>query len=156
VDGVAQELHFGQAAAPSELVFSPAALTASVAALSVTVPADYPEAKLAFLIEPEHPMKGVTADALDNGRPLALSVENGGGAAWHWFWANLAPGRHSLEVKFHLPASPGGAHLSGWLLAKRDLASREVRLAAPLGPDLMPASSEFERSTRALIETTIR
>ena len=157
VDGVAQELHFGQAAAPSQLVFSPAALIAgSAVALSVTVPADYPEAKLAFLIEPEHPMKGVTADALDNGRPLALSVENGGGAAWHWFWANLAPGRHSLEVKFHLPASPGGAHLSGWLLAKRALASREVRLAAPLGPDLMPASSEFERSTRALIETTIR
>ena len=156
VDGIAQDLHFGQAA-PSELVFSPAALTGdSTVAMSMTVPADYPEAKLAFLIEPEHPMKGVTADALDNGRPLALSLENGGGAAWHWFWANLAPGRHSLEVKFRLEEPGGGAHLSGWLLAKRALASREVRLAAPLGPDLMPASSEFERSTYALIEAAIR
>ena len=157
VDGVARELHFGRAVAPSELVFSPAALTAtSTVALYRDGAGDLPGSRLAFLIEPERPMKGVTADAVDYGRPLPLSLQNGGGTAWHWFWANLAPGRHSLEVRFHLPASPGGAHLSGWLLTKRALASREVRLASPLEPNLLPASSEIERSTHALIEATIR
>jgi hypothetical protein len=158
VQGVRQSLHFGQAAAPSELAFSPATVTAGGAVtLAVTIPEDYREAKLAFLIEPESPMKGAAADAMDNGQPLALTAENGGGAAWQWFWANLPPGRHTVEATFRVPASPGGAHLSIWLLTKRALARRSLPLGdARLEPDLLPASSDVERHTYALGEASIR
>ncbi len=155
VENIAQTVHFGQAA--SELTFSPATVTPEGAVtLALTIPEDYREAKVALLIEPEHSMKGVTADATDNGRPLALSLENGGGAAWHWFWTNLLPGQHSLEVRFHLPDAAGGARLSGWLLTLRTLVSREVRLSEPMEPDLLPADSDIERKTYRLVETTIR
>jgi hypothetical protein len=158
VEGAAQEMHFGQAKAPSELAFSAATATDTGAVtLAVTIPEDYREAKLAFLIEPERPIKSMAVDARDNGQPLALSTENGGGEAWHWFWANLPPGRHNLEVNFRLPAAAGGAHLSGWLITQRALAWHTVPLgSARPEPNLLPASTEVERHTYALIETSIR
>ncbi len=130
---------------------------------SVDVPADYREARLAFLIEPDGNLPGVKAEALDNQKPLELTLENGGRAAWHWFWANLAPGRHELVATIHLPAAPGAAHVSGWLLTRRALAARTLIVTLPPGrtldappPSLLPASSEIERGTYALLDESIR
>jgi hypothetical protein len=165
-------LHFGPSAAQAELAYSPASLrveggageerTVHVTA-AVQVPADYREAKLAFLIEPEQDLRDVKAEALDNGKPLELSLENGGRGVWHWFWANLAPGRHSLDLTFHLPAVPAGARISGWLLTKRVLTSKRLEVAFPPGrvahlpeTNLLPASSDIERNTYALMEESIR
>jgi len=164
-------LRFGTAG-DGELNYSPAVLrvdhgvgderTVRVTA-AAQVPADYREARLAFLIEPEQELRGVRGEALDNGKPLALTLENGGRGVWHWFWANLAPGKHSLELTFHLPALPAGAHVSGWLLTKRALASK--RLEVVFGPtqaarlpdaNLLPASSDIERKTYALLDESIR
>jgi hypothetical protein len=132
--------------------------------VSVTadVPADYREAKLAFLLEPDQEIRGVTATAVDGGQPLALTAETGGNnrGVWHWFYANLAPGRHSIELTMRIPAAPGAARISGWLLTRRELAAQEIHLTPPAGkklppPSLLPAHSEIERGTYALIEETI-
>ena len=66
--------------------------------------------RLAILIEPQPG----TAEVVDNGHPLNLTAETGGGKAWQWFWADLPAGRHDLAVKVH---APGTAHISAWLLA---------------------------------------
>jgi hypothetical protein len=165
LDGKPVTLKFG-GAPQGELKFSPpviepasnAAERTVRVATTVQVPADYREAKLAFLIEPEQDLKGVKAEGLDNGRPFEPALENGGRAAWHWFYANLDPGTHSLELAFHLPAAPAGARLSGWLLTKRALAMREVPADAHALPEasLLPAASGIERGTYALVETSIR
>jgi hypothetical protein len=130
---------------------------------SVDVPADYREARLAFLIEPDGNLPGVKAEALDNQKQLQMTLENGGRAAWHWFWADLAPGKHELAVTIHLPAAPGAAHVSSWLLTRRALASRTLTVTLPPGrtvaappPSLLPASSEIERDTYALLDESIR
>jgi len=167
-------LHFGTAA-QAELAYSPAAVrveggageerTVRVTA-AIQAPADYREAKLAFLIEPEGALQGIKAEALDNGKPFDLTLENGGGrapAAWQWYWANLSTGKHSLELTFHLPAAPAGAHVSGWLLTKRALASKRIEVAFPAGrgahlpeASLLPASTEIERNSYALMDQSIR
>jgi len=127
------------------------------------VPADYREAKLAFLLEPDQEIRGVTATAVDGGQPLALTVETGerNRGVWHWFYANLAPGRHSIELTMRIPPAPGAARISGWLLTRRELASQEVHITPPAGkklppPSLLPAQSDIERGTYALVEETIR
>ena len=127
------------------------------------VPADYREAKLAFLLEPDQEIRGVTATAVDAGQPLPLAVETGqrNRGVWHWFYANLAPGRHSIELTMHIPAAPGAARISGWLLTRRELASQEVHITPPAGKklpplSLLPAQSNIERGTYRLIEETIR
>ncbi len=164
-------VHFGSRPA-ARFAYSPAALrvegepgqerTLRVSA-SVDVPVDFREARLAFLVEPEHDLRDVKAEALDNQKPLAMTLENGGRAAWHWFWADLAPGKHDLAVTIHLPAAPGTAHVSGWLLTKRTLASRTLVVTLPPGrtvagpaPNLLPAASEIERNTYALLDESIR
>jgi hypothetical protein len=164
-DAAPMTLKFG-ASAKGELRFSSPALDSSANATerivrvstNIEVPGDYREAKLAFLIEPDQDLKGPTAEGLDNGKPLNLALENGGRAAWHWFYAALAPGRHELELTFHLPAAPAGARLSGWLLTKRTLAMKEISLNPAYVPKeiLLPASSDIERATYSLVETSIR
>jgi hypothetical protein len=125
-------------------------------AVTIQVPSSFREARVAFLLEPEQEVRGVTAEARDAANPLALSTENGGHGNWHWFFANLAPGKHSIELTFHVPASPGGVRVSGWLLTKRALPSHELHLATAPAPNLLPAMSEIQRSTYSLIEEFVR
>jgi Melibiase len=170
--GNALTVHFGATAAQQELAYSPASLRVEGKAgdertlhvtESIQVAADYREAKLAFLIEPEQDLRGVKGEGLDNGKPLGLALENGGRGVWHWFWANLTPGKHDLDLTFHLPASPGGGRISGWLLTKRALISKRIEVGFAPGrtvrlpePSLLPASSNIERYTYALMEESIR
>jgi hypothetical protein len=112
---------------------------------TVDVPAGYPQARFAVLLEPGQEVRGIKADATDAGKPLALSTENGGRGIWHWFWADLTPGKHSIEMTIH---STAPAHLSGWLLTRRDLGT-------PPGASLLPAQN-IERGTHLLLEETIR
>jgi hypothetical protein len=124
-------------------------------------PADCRVARAAFLLEPEQETRGVTAEVLDNGKAVTASLENGGRGVWHWFWVDLAPGKHNLEWTFHLPAAPGAVRLSGWLLTQRTLASKETRVAPKAGQtaipvNLLPTTTEIERKTYALIEESIR
>jgi len=172
IDGNVVTLRFGTpAAAREELTFAPSSLRSEGVAgaertvhvaTAIQAPADYRESRLAFLIEPEQDLRGVKAEGLDNGKPFELTLENGNRGTWHWFWANLAPGRHALELTFHLPAAPGSARVSGWLLTGRALASQEFRVAFPPGQtvvmpgtNLLPASSGVERGTYALIAESI-
>ncbi|HUK19186.1 MAG TPA: hypothetical protein VLW65_22345, partial [Bryobacteraceae bacterium] len=73
------------------------------ASVTVQVPADYRGVKLAFLLAPEHDIRDVKGEATENGKPVALSLENGGRGTWHWFYTNLAAGRHEVELTFHVP-----------------------------------------------------
>jgi hypothetical protein len=132
------------------------------ATVTADVPADYREAKLAFLLEPDQEIRGVTVEAADAGKPLAMTVETGqrNRGVWHWFYANLAPGPHSIELTMHIPAAPGAARISGWLLTRRELAGQEVHLTPQAGKkmppaSLLPAESNIERGTYSLIEETI-
>lgn len=171
--GGAVTVPFGApAAASTKLSFSPATLQTKGAAgeertvrvtATIEVPADYPEARLAFLVEPAKDARGVKAEARDNGNAIELSTENGGRGVWHWFWVNLTPGKHDTGFTIQLPAAAGEARVSGWLLTKRALASRELRLSFPPGStagipgaNLLPATSELERNTYPLIEETVR
>ena len=152
-------------AAGAELSYSPATLEASGTAgtertlrvtAAVEVPADYREARLAVLLEPDREIRGVKAEAADSGKPVALATENGGRGVWHWFWADLAPGAHRVTITVHVPAAPGGARLSAWLLTKRLLAGKEAQVAAMPADNLLPASSDIERKTYALLEESVR
>ena len=129
--------------------FGPATLRKNVGDMRVSatvdVPAGYPQARFAVLLEPGQEVRGIKADATDAGKPLALSTENGGRGIWHWFWADLTPGKHSIEMTIH---STAPAHLSGWLLTRRDLGT-------PPGASLLPAQN-IERGTHLLLEETIR
>jgi hypothetical protein len=127
---------------------------------SVQVPGDYREARFAVLLEPDQENRGVKADGTDSGQPLLLSTENGGRGVWHWFYTNLPPGKHAVDLTVHIPASPGGARISAWLLTRRALAAA---IYSPMrdnerlpSPSLLPAESNIERATYSLIEETIR
>jgi len=109
------------------------------------VPDDYRRARLAVLWEPEKEIRGVKANALDAGKPLALSTENGGRGVWYWYWADLAPGRHSVEITI---PSGAPAHVSCWLLTRQDLG-----FGSPAG--LLPAQNSIQRGTQLLVEETI-
>jgi hypothetical protein len=126
------------------------------AAVAIQVPADYREARVAFLLEPDQEIRGVKADGTDSGQPLVLSTENGNRGVWHWFYANLPPGKHSIDLTFHVPASPGSVRVSGWLLTRRTLPSQEIFLDAIPRPNLLPAVSDIQRGTYALVEEYIR
>jgi hypothetical protein len=126
------------------------------ATLTVNSPAEYREARVAFLLEPGSEIRDVKGEGADGGRRLAVSVENGGRGAWHWFYADLPPGRHALELTFRVPAAPGEIHVSGWLLTKRSLHGRELQAAAAPPDDALPSASDIERGTQPLGEMTIR
>jgi hypothetical protein len=118
------------------------------AALTVQVPPEYREARLAFLIEPEHEIRDIKADP-------ALTVENGGRGAWHWFYTNLPPGKQDLRFTFQVPAAPGDIHFSAWMQTKRVLSARPLAVTAP-PEDPLPAASDIQRGTQSLVEMTIR
>jgi hypothetical protein len=126
------------------------------AAATIQVSAGYREARVAFLLEPDQEIRRVTAEARDGATPLPLSTENGGRGNWHWFYANLAPGKHTIDFTFHVPASPGGVRVSGWLLTRRTLPSHELHPGAVPAPSLLPAISDVQRGTYALLEEFIR
>ena len=134
-----------------ELTFSRAALTregATQLSTSVDVPADYPQARLAVLWEPVQEIRGLKADAADAGKPLNLSTENGGRGVWYWYWADLTPGKHSVEFTIHSTAS---GHISAWILTRRSLGAPP----AP-SPNHLPSLFNIERGTHLLLEETIR
>src|ERR1017187_8862580 len=124
-------------------IFSPATLDAASMKVhaAVEVPAGGPKTRLAVLLEPGQEVRDIKADATDAGKPLALSTENGGRGIWHWFYADLTPGKHSIELTIH---STVPAHLSAWLLTRRDL-----------GAGIL-VKSNIERGTHFLLEETIR
>jgi hypothetical protein len=140
-------------ASQSQLSFSPATLTKSSGAFklstTVDVPDGYPQARIAVLLEPDQEIRGLKADASDAGKPLELTTENGGRGVWYWYWANLSPGKHSVELTIH---SAAPAHISAWLLTRRDLGKPESVVSAPS----LPAQSNIERGTHLLLEETIR
>jgi len=126
------------------------------ASATIEVPAGYREARVAFLLEPDQEIRRVTAEARDSAASLPLSTENGGRGNWHWFYANLAPGKHTIELTFHVPAAPGGVRVSGWLLTRRVLPARELHLATVPPADLLPATPDIQRGTYPLVEEFIR
>jgi hypothetical protein len=129
-------------------VFSPATLKNVTNSLelrdTVEVPLDGPKARLAVLLEPDQEIREIKADATDDGKPLALSTENGEHGIWHWFYADLTPGKHSIVLTIH---SAAPSHLSTWLLTQREHRSDGGRLRT---------SPDIERGTHLLLEETIR
>lgn len=157
--GGSSELSYSQ---PSLVVSGGAEGRTLRAGESVQVPPDYREARLAFLLEPEHEIRGVTAEARDGGKPVEAAIENGGRGVWHWISMDLAPGSHQIDLTLHVPTSPGELKLSAWLLSKRQLAVKELRLdfqpGAPvpgLVSNLLPDSTPIERQTALLLRTVI-
>jgi hypothetical protein len=131
----------------SQPVFSPATLTTERNSLKLhaaaEVPAGGPKTRLAVLLEPNQEVRDIKADATDGGKPLALSLENGGRGIWYWFYADLAPGKHAIELTIHSSA-PG--HISTWLLSSQP---------SPRDPGNL-VQSNVQRGTHLLLEETIR
>jgi hypothetical protein len=147
----ASPLSYPPRAIGPQVTVSPAILDKSPTELKVSttvdVPADYLQARVAILLEPDQEVKGVKADAVDGGKPLALSTENGGRGIWYWYYADLTPGKHSVQLTVH---SGSSAHVSVWLLTRR---KTNVQPAAAAG---LPAQSNIQRGTHLLLEETIR
>lgn len=130
---------------------------------SVQIPADLRDAQFALLLEPVEETKSIKAVARDNGKSVPVAAENGGRGLWYWFTTGLQPGSHSVDVEIQFPqGARTSAHLSGWLLGKRALASREVRLKLKPGEkiktpleNLLPASSEVERKTYPVFDQSV-
>jgi hypothetical protein len=136
--------------AGKDISFSPAALyrNSDSIRLSTTlnVPGDYTQARIAVLLEPNQETRGITAAAQDGDLPLELTTENGNRGVWYWFYANLRPGLHDVELTIH---SSAPARVSAWLLTRRNLGT-------PAAASLLPAQSNIERGTHLLLEETIR
>jgi hypothetical protein len=109
----------------------------------VEVPDGGPKTRLAVLLEPDQEVREIKADATDGGKPLVLSTENGGRGIWHWFYADLVPGKHSINLTMN---SVAPAHLSAWLLTRRDQGDDTGNLV----------KSNIEPRTHLLLEETIR
>lgn len=128
--------------------------------LSVQIPADFQESKVAVLLEPVKEIAGIQVEGRMDGHPTATALKKGAEGSWYWFVTNVDPGTHNVDLGIHLPANiEGRARISGWLLAKRRLERRELRLSfktserlAPPPDNLLPASSEVERKTYALFD----
>jgi len=135
----------------TEISFTPAALTrpagpALKLSATVEVPARYTQARVAVLLEPDQETRGVKADAVDAGKPLAVSMENGGRGIWYWYWVDLGPGKHSVELTVH---SIAPAHISAWLLTRT--------AGSPSLPQFDPRTAQnIERGTHLLLEEDIR
>jgi len=129
-------------------VFSPPTLTSGADGLKVHANLEFaagaPKVKLALLFEPDQEIKGIKADASDAGKPLEIFVENGGRGIWYWYWVDLGPGKHSIDLKIHSNAK---GRLAAWLLTQRDLGDGHS------GP--VPRLN-IERGTHLLLEETIR
>jgi len=134
------------------ITYRPAALLTVAPGMKITtsidVPADNRQARLAVLLEPDQEVKGLKADASDLGKPLPLSVENGGHGVWYWYWADLAPGQHAIEMSFH--SHPPG-HISVWLMTRRTTFRQTSSQ-----PGMLPANNGIARATHLLLEETIR
>jgi hypothetical protein len=154
------ELQYGESAqyhpnpqvggtANTEISFTPTAVQKDASDLklstTVEVPVHHPKVRFAVLLEPDQEIRGLRADAMDAGKPLAISTENGGRGIWYWFWADLTPGKHSIELTIH---SAAPAHISAWLLTRRNLGT-------PAARGQLPAQSNIG-GTHLLLEETIR
>jgi hypothetical protein len=129
---------------------------------TVDVPADFQEARLAFLVEPEREMRNVTAEAHDGGKAVTPAIENGGRAAWHWISMELTPGKHQVDLTVRVPSSPGELKVSAWLLSKRQLAKKELKIgfkpgtaAGVIASNLLPDQTPVERQTALLLRSVI-
>lgn len=133
-----------------EVSFSPAALrkTAGEMKISATidVPTGYRQARVSVLLEPDQEVRSVKAEATDTGRPIALSAENGGRGVWYWYWVDLSPGKHTVDLTIH---SSTPAHVSAWLLTRRTAGPMPAQNLA------LPAQN-VDRGTHLLLEETIR
>ena len=136
--------------AGKDISFSPAALYRNSNSIrlstTINVPGDYTQARIAVLLEPNQETRGITAAAQDGDLPLELTTENGNRGVWYWFYANLRPGLHDVELTIH---SSAPAHVSAWLLTRRNLGT-------PAAGSLLPAQANIERGTHLLLEETIR
>jgi len=136
--------------AGKDISFSPAALYRNSDSIrlstTINVPGDYTQARIAVLLEPNQETRGITAAAQDGDLPLELTTENGNRGVWYWFYANLRPGLHDVELTIH---SSAPARVSAWLLTRRNLGT-------PAAASLLPAQSNIERGTHLLLEETIR
>ncbi len=161
-------LHFGKKNAHESqpVISAPTIRTAAngtvTVAINIQIPPDFRESKASLLLESTAPGMDVKAEARDNSKSVAAAEMKSPKGAWHWFTVDLAPGSHALEFDLHIPvAARGGMQLSGWLRAKRELLAKELRLtlnpgeklAAPPA-NLLPASTEVEKLTYALVKET--
>ncbi|HXS93494.1 MAG TPA: hypothetical protein VN736_02750 [Candidatus Limnocylindrales bacterium] len=132
------------------ITFSAPQVDERTIAVQVHVPPQFQQTRFAVLLEPDKEIRNVKATGSDNGKPAAVLTENGGRGLWHWFWIELAPGDH--DVRLAIDAAPG--HLSGWVLAKEKLSSREIAATGALPQDLLPVSTDMRRVTVALFDKT--
>jgi len=123
--------------------------------LTVEVPPQNAETRFAVLLEPESETRGVTAQAIDNGKPVQVVTENGGRGVWHWFWVNLTPGSHAVRLTAQVPANMTGAHCSGWLLTKEKLAEHAIEITGQVPEMLLPAESQFRKETYEVFDRAV-
>jgi hypothetical protein len=161
-------LHFGKKNAHESqpVISAPTIRTttngAVTVAVNIQIPPDFRESKASLLLESATPGIEVKAEARDNSKPVAVPEMKSPEGAWHWFTMELAPGTHALEFDLHIPATArGGIQLSGWLRAKRELLAKDLRLTLKPGEkltappaNLLPASTEVEKLTYALVKET--
>ncbi len=162
-DEATATLHFGgRGSHPSQITFSaptiePAGSGGTRISLTVNVPADFRSTTASLLVECPQPVE-VRVEALDNGGPASIATEEGGKGLWYWFAADLTSGPHALAFTLHLPPEMAGRiRLSGWLRARRQLLSKNLRLTFKPGNQLaappedpLPTSSGIEKLTYAL------
>jgi hypothetical protein len=161
-------LHFGKKNAHESqpLISAPTIRTAAngavTVAINIQIPPDFRESKASLLLECTTPGMDVKAEGRDNSKSISVAEMKSPKGAWHWFTVDLAPGSHALEFNLQMPAAArGGMQLSGWLRAKRGLVAKDLRLTLKPGEkltapptNLLPASTEVEKLTYALVKET--
>jgi hypothetical protein len=135
-----------------------------VVTFTLMLPLDFTQTQLALLAEWPRAADSIKAEATDNGRAVALRTNGEKTGLWQWFVTELKPGNHRLDFRLQIPSAvPGPVRISGWLLAKRMLASRNLELRLDPGEtgavfqeNLLPADSQVERKTYALFEQALQ
>jgi hypothetical protein len=148
--------------------------------LTVGVPTDFQDSRIAVLLEPWTKSSGMKASPEDDvltpltseglkaeihadGKPAAVAVRKGNEGLWYWFTTDVGAGSHALEFNVQLPAEMRGrTKISGWFRGNRLLGKKDLRLTFKAGQrlsvppgDVLPASSQIERETYAIFEKVV-
>lgn len=131
--------------------------------LNAEIPPDFQGTKVVLLLQPAEPLFGVKGNVQVNRKPSALHVYSRGGQ-FYSLVTNITSGNNLVQFEVTLPVTQRrlGVRISGWLRAKRMLASRELTLILKNGQgppasnkDLLPVWSGVDQKTYFIFQQTL-
>ncbi len=113
---------------------------AFVSKVSIKVPANFKNAKFAFLLEPDVKLQDKLKPEMEievNGKQQKVKVEEETGK-WFWVIADLETGKNNVSYKVNFKNKVSGK-ISSWIFADEELQSKKLEDVSSSDNELMPA-----------------